>query len=74
MSRIEAEAYQRLQQLGSSPLKKVLTAGGGAVNDKWTALRAAAMGVTVEPSEHGRRSRVDEILVLSLRGGLELGL
>jgi sugar (pentulose or hexulose) kinase len=53
MSRIEADAYRLLTRLGASPVKGVLTAGGGAVNDKWTAMRAAAIGVPVAPSNHG---------------------
>lgn len=53
MARIEGQAYSLLQQLGASPLTEVLTAGGGAVNDKWTAMRQAALGVPVRASEHG---------------------
>lgn len=53
MSRIEAEAYQLLAKLGASPVQRVLTAGGGAVNDKWTAMRAAALGVSVAAAAQG---------------------
>ncbi|GAQ91034.1 xylulose kinase-1 [Klebsormidium nitens] len=49
-ARIEGEAYRLLQELGASPLTRVYTAGGGAVNDKWTAIRARVLGVPVEPS------------------------
>lgn len=53
MSRIEAQAYQLLAQLGASKVTSVLTAGGGAVNDKWTAMREAALGVPVRPAQQG---------------------
>lgn len=53
MSRIEADAYRLLAQLGATPVTRVLTAGGGAVNDKWTALRAAAIGVPVAAAVQG---------------------
>jgi D-ribulokinase len=39
MSRIEAEGYQKLIDFGAPPLKQVLTAGGGAQNKVWQALR-----------------------------------
>jgi sugar (pentulose or hexulose) kinase len=47
LSRIEAEGYRRLQQLGASPLQQVWTAGGGAQNLAWQQLRAQALGVPV---------------------------
>lgn len=53
MAAVEARAYRLLAQLGASPVKLVLTAGGGAVNDKWTAMRAAALGVPVRPAAQG---------------------
>ncbi|WIA31867.1 hypothetical protein OEZ86_002732 [Tetradesmus obliquus] len=56
MSCIEAQAYQLLAQLGASKVTSVLTAGGGAVNDKWTAMREAALGVPVRPAQQGEAS------------------
>lgn len=47
MARIEAQGYQRLQQLGASPLRQVFTAGGGAQNDVWTKVRSRYLGVPV---------------------------
>jgi D-ribulokinase len=47
MARIEAQGYALLQQLGATPLTHVQTAGGGAQNPAWTALRAMALGVPV---------------------------
>eukprot|EP00878_Enallax_costatus_P034508 GHUV01038266.1.p1 GENE.GHUV01038266.1~~GHUV01038266.1.p1 ORF type:complete len:414 (+),score=132.25 GHUV01038266.1:205-1446(+) len=56
MSRIEAQAYKLLSDLGASPVKSVLTAGGGAVNEKWTAMRAAALGIPVAAAREGEAS------------------
>lgn len=52
MARIEAEGYRLLQTLGATPLKRVYTAGGGAQNAAWTALRSRQLGVPVERSQH----------------------
>jgi sugar (pentulose or hexulose) kinase len=56
MARIEGEAYALLARLGASPLSEVLTAGGGARNEKWAALRAAALGVPVRAAAQGEAS------------------
>jgi sugar (pentulose or hexulose) kinase len=56
MARIEGEAYALLRRLGASALTEVVTAGGGAVNPKWTALRAAALGVPVRAARQGEAS------------------
>ncbi|EFJ40231.1 hypothetical protein VOLCADRAFT_40978, partial [Volvox carteri f. nagariensis] len=53
ISQVEAAAYDRLATLGASPLREVLTAGGGAVNPKWTAIRQRLLGVPVRPAAHG---------------------
>jgi len=50
MARIEARGYELLQQFGANPLVKVYTAGGGAKNPTWTALRARYLQVPVQPS------------------------
>lgn len=47
MARIEAQGYQRLQDLGATPLARVYTAGGGAQNPTWTALRSRYLQVPV---------------------------
>ena len=47
MARIEAQAYQLLQTLGSSPLTQVYTAGGGAQNRPWQTVRSTAIGVPI---------------------------
>lgn len=52
LSRIEAQGYTQLQHLGASPLKRVWTAGGGARNRAWLALRQQYLRVPVAISPH----------------------
>ncbi|GJP48488.1 hypothetical protein CLOM_g7774 [Closterium sp. NIES-68] len=49
---IEARAYSLLADLGASPVQRVYTAGGGAGNPVWTAIRGRVMGVPVAPSDN----------------------
>jgi sugar (pentulose or hexulose) kinase len=44
---IEARGYRRLVELGASPLKKLLTAGGGARNPVWCEIRQSLLRVPV---------------------------
>ncbi|MEG4343738.1 FGGY-family carbohydrate kinase [Microcoleus sp. A003_D6] len=48
IARIEARGYQLLQELGATPLTKVYTAGGGAKNSVWSAIRKRYLKVPVE--------------------------
>ncbi|KAK9805292.1 hypothetical protein WJX72_011497 [[Myrmecia] bisecta] len=50
IAHVEAQAYRLLLEMGASPLTKVYTAGGGAKNPVWTAIRARQLGVPVVPS------------------------
>ncbi|PRY93102.1 hypothetical protein BCF33_1968 [Hasllibacter halocynthiae] len=47
VARIEARGYAALAALGAPALRHVLTAGGGAANPGWTAIRARVLGVPV---------------------------
>ncbi len=47
MARIEQRAYQRLAELGAPFPTSVRTVGGGAVNQKWAAIRQRYLGVPV---------------------------
>jgi sugar (pentulose or hexulose) kinase len=47
---IEARAYAKLGELGATPLGSIRTAGGGAANAAWTAIRLRALGVPQRPS------------------------
>ena len=51
LAAIEARGYQLLMQLGATPVRVVLTAGGGAANPAWNALRQRALGVPVRPAQ-----------------------
>ncbi|PLZ86605.1 carbohydrate kinase [Fischerella muscicola CCMEE 5323] len=50
IARIEARGYELLQELGADKLTRVYTAGGGAANDTWTAIRGRYLKVPVMPS------------------------
>jgi D-ribulokinase len=50
ISRIEARGYELLQHKGADNLSRVYTAGGGAANDTWTAIRARYLQVPVVAS------------------------
>jgi sugar (pentulose or hexulose) kinase len=52
MSRIEAMGYQRLNALGASQLKRVVTAGGGAANETWQRIRQRCLNVPVSVPRH----------------------
>jgi len=45
LATVEAEGYAALAALGASPLRRVLTSGGGAQNPQWTQLRENMLGV-----------------------------
>ena len=47
---IEALGYQRLAELGASPLASIRSAGGGAGNAVWIAIRLKKLGVSALPS------------------------
>ena len=52
LSRIEAAGYTKLTELGASPLKSVITTGGGAKNKVWRKIRERLLGVPVSIAEH----------------------
>ncbi|WP_353929218.1 FGGY-family carbohydrate kinase [Okeanomitos corallinicola TIOX110] len=52
MARIEAQGYDLLQKLGADQLTSVYTAGGGAANPTWTAIRQKYLQVPVFTSEN----------------------
>ena len=52
LSRIEAAGYTKLTELGASPLKSVITTGGGAKNKVWRKIRERLLGVPVSVAEH----------------------
>jgi len=52
IARIEAEAYDRLHELGCPRPQRVITIGGGTHNTAWRAIRTARLGVPVICAEH----------------------
>ena len=52
IARIEARGYQLLQEFGATPLTKVYTAGGGAKNAVWSAIRQRYLKVPVVTPVH----------------------
>jgi sugar (pentulose or hexulose) kinase len=52
IARIEVRGYQLLQQLGATPLTHVYTAGGGAANPSWAAIRARHLQVPLVSPVH----------------------
>jgi xylulokinase len=50
IARIEDRGYQLLQELGATQLSHVYTAGGGAKNMTWSAIRARRLQVPILPS------------------------
>ena len=57
IAQIEARSYRLLHTMGARPpVTKVFTTGGGAQNDKWSAIRSKAIGVPVVQSPQGKPS------------------
>jgi D-ribulokinase len=52
LSRIEADGYARLAELGATPLQSVTTCGGGAANPAWQQIRSRLLGVPVSAARH----------------------
>jgi sugar (pentulose or hexulose) kinase len=52
IARIEKQGYQRLTELGAPWPKRVLTAGGGSVNEPWNRIREQTLGVPVETADN----------------------
>lgn len=52
IARIEKQGYQRLVELGAPWPKRVLTAGGGSINEAWRRIREQMLGVPVETAEN----------------------
>lgn len=50
LARIEALGYAKLVELGASPLRAVVSAGGGAANPAYTGIRTRLLNVPVTPA------------------------
>ncbi|MCU0544423.1 MAG: FGGY-family carbohydrate kinase [Oscillatoriaceae cyanobacterium Prado104] len=70
IARIEARGYQLLQELGATGLTKVYTAGGGAKNQVWSAMRKRYLKVPVETPIHTAAACGAALLAMrGVRGG-----
>jgi sugar (pentulose or hexulose) kinase len=52
IARIEQAGYARLRQLGAPTPTRILSTGGGARNEVWTAIRARILGLPIEAATH----------------------
>jgi len=68
LSRIEAAGYVRLAELGTTPLKTVVTCGGGASNKTWMKMRERLIGVPVKTAQHAEAAY--GAALLAMRGAL----
>lgn len=66
MARIEQKGYNLLEQLGADKLIHVYTAGGGAVNSTWTAMRKRFLKTNVTPSTHTEAAYGTALLAMGL--------
>ncbi len=64
IARIEARGYQLLQELGATPLSRVYTAGGGAKNPAWAAIRARHLQVPIVTPRHTEAAYGTALLAL----------
>ncbi|WP_373538078.1 FGGY-family carbohydrate kinase [Microcoleus sp.] len=72
IARIEARGYQLLQELGATPLTKVYTAGGGAKNAVWSAIRKRYLKVPVVTPV--QTAAAYGTALLAMRSAMDLGL
>ncbi len=52
IARIERDAYRKLAELGAPYPTRILSVGGGALNDTWTQIRARLLGVEIARPLH----------------------
>ncbi len=69
LGRIETAGYARLAELGATPLKSVMTSGGGAKNPAWRRLRERLLGMPAPPAAHP--DAACGAALLAQRGSLE---
>ncbi|HEY9801990.1 MAG TPA: FGGY-family carbohydrate kinase [Leptolyngbyaceae cyanobacterium] len=70
IARIETQGYELLQKLGADKLTQVYTAGGGAKNPTWTAIRQRNLQVPVISSMNTEAAYGTALLAMR---GLEIG-
>ncbi|KAF8118368.1 hypothetical protein N665_0005s0134 [Sinapis alba] len=64
IARIEGKGYKLLKEMGATEAEEVLTAGGGAKNDKWIKIRERVLGLPVSKAVHTEASYGASLLAL----------
>ncbi|MFN6498037.1 MAG: FGGY-family carbohydrate kinase [Nostoc sp. DedQUE01] len=70
IARIETRGYELLQQMGADKLTRVYTAGGGAANDTWTAIRGRCLNVPVIASKYTEAAYGTALLAMRRNTGM----
>lgn len=65
LSRIEADGYAKLAELGASPLKTIVSAGGGAKNPAWMKIRSRLTGVPITVATHAEAAYGAALLAMN---------
>ena len=65
IARIESMGYQRLSELGASPLQQLYSAGGGAKNYQWMRIRSRYLSVPFRSPLHPQAAYGSACLALS---------
>ena len=64
-ARIEAQGYDLLQAYGATPLRAIYTAGGGAQNTVWQAIRQRHLPVSCQVAQHQQAAYGTALLAAS---------
>jgi sugar (pentulose or hexulose) kinase len=64
IARIEKKGYALLHQLGAPKPSRVISIGGGAVNEPWRQMREQLLGVPVSRAEHTQAAYGTALLAL----------
>ncbi|MGD8588154.1 MAG: FGGY-family carbohydrate kinase [Chromatiales bacterium] len=64
IARIEKKGYELLHQLGAPKPSRVISIGGGAVNEPWRQMREQLLGVPVSRAEHTQAAYGTALLAL----------
>lgn len=61
---LQGKGYKLLKEMGATEAEEVLTAGGGAKNDKWIKIRERVLGLPVSKAVHTEASYGASLLAL----------
>jgi sugar (pentulose or hexulose) kinase len=69
IARIERDGYRLLSRLGAPAPRRVLSAGGGAANETWTAIRRRFLGCHVMHADAEAAEGTAWLALAGLRDG-----